>query len=174
MSGRAVGDGEVRPARLEDAAAIAAIHGQGIEERAATFRTEPLPPQEVAKWIDRGQRFPVLVFEDREGLAGAAWVAPYSGAEFYAGVGEYAVYVARRARRRGVGRVLLEATCAEAERLAYWKLVGLLFTTNRPSIELAHACAFRDVGVHRRHGRLEGEWRDVLVVERLLGQAATG
>jgi L-amino acid N-acyltransferase YncA len=167
-----VGGGEVRAARLQDAAAIAAIHAQGIEERTATFRTEPLPPQEVAEWIGRGDRFPVLVYEDREGVAGAAWIVPYAGADFYAGVGEYAVYVARRARGRGVGRELLEAACAQARRLGYWKLVGKLFTTNQPSIELAHACGFRDVGVHHRHGRLDGAWRDVLVVERLLGEAA--
>ncbi len=162
----------MRPARRDDAAAIAAIHAQGIEERTATFRTEPPPAQEVAEWIARGGRFPVLVYEDRDGGAGAAWIVPYAAADFYAGVGEYAVYVAGRARGRGVGRALLEAACAEAGRLGYWKLIGKLFTTNNPSIELAHACGFRDVGVHHRHGRLDGGWRDVLVVERLLGEAA--
>jgi L-amino acid N-acyltransferase YncA len=115
----------------------------------------------------------VLVYEDSDGIAGAAWIVPYSGADFCAGVGEYALYVARRARRQGVGRKLLEAACAQAARLGYWKLIGRLFTTNEPSIELAHACGFRDVGVHHRHGRLDGAWRDVLVVERLIGEAAT-
>jgi hypothetical protein len=28
--------------------------------------------------------------------------------------------------------------------------------------------SWREVGLHLRHGNLEGEWRDVLVVERLL------
>jgi L-amino acid N-acyltransferase YncA len=163
----------VRAAEPRDAAAIAAIHAQGIEERTATFRTEPVPPQGVGEWIERGSRFPVLVYEDSDGIAGAAWIVPYSGADFYAGVGEYALYVARRARRQGVGRKLLEAACAQAARLGYWKLIGRLFTTNEPSIELAHACGFRDVGVHHRHGRLDGAWRDVLVVERLIGEAAT-
>ena len=170
MTEPAVGDGGVRPARPDDAAAIAAIHAQGIEERTATFRTEPPAPREVAEWIARGGRFPVLVYEDRDGVAGAAWVVPYAAADFYAGVGEYAVYVARRARGRGVGRALLEAACAEAARLGYWKLIGKLFTTNDASIELAHSCSFRDVGVHHRHGRLDGDWRDVLVVERLVGE----
>ena len=59
----------------------------------------------------------------------------------------------------------------EAARLGYWKLIAKLFTDNRPSIALGRACGFRDVGVHLRHGRLDGRWRDVLVTERLLGPA---
>jgi L-amino acid N-acyltransferase YncA len=151
---------------------VAAIYNEGIEERSATFRTEPIRAEEVEGWIDHGERFTPLVCEDHQGLAGFIAVRPYAAPRFYEGVGEYGLYVARRARRRGVGRALLNAACAHAARLGYWKLVGKPFTTNRSSIDLAHACGFRDVGVHRRHGRLEGEWRDVLVVERLLGDAA--
>ena len=104
-------------------------------------------------------------------MEGWTRVVAYSDAAFYAGVGEYMLYVERGARGRGAGRALLEAVCAEGARLGYWKLIGKLFTDNRPSIALAHACGFRDVGVHLRHGRLDGEWRDVLVIERLIPEA---
>ena len=60
---------------------------------------------------------------------------------------------------------------AIAEERGTWKVIGLLFTTNAPSIALAHRLGFRDVGVYERHGRLDGEWRDVLLLERLLGEA---
>lgn len=113
-----------------------------------------------------------LVSEDEQGVRALALVVPYAAVAAYGGVGEYMIYVARRARRHGVGRRLLEAACAEAERGGHWKLVGKLFVGNHASIELARRCGFRDVGVHVRHGQLEGEWRDVLVVERLLGPAA--
>ncbi|MFL5820864.1 MAG: arsinothricin resistance N-acetyltransferase ArsN1 family A [Solirubrobacteraceae bacterium] len=163
---------EVRRAQRPDARAIAAIYNQGIEDRVATFRTRPIEAPEVEAWLEAGERFPVLVRESGGAVEGWSRVVPYSESAFYAGVGEYMLYVERRARRRGTGRALLEGVCAEAQRLAYWKLIGKLFTDNRPSIALAHACGFRDVGVHLRHGRLDGEWRDVLVMERLLGEAA--
>ena len=37
---------------------------------------------------------------------------------------------------------------------------------------LARRCGFREVGVYESHGRLDGEWKDLLIVERLLGDAA--
>ena len=95
----------------------------------------------------------------------------YNPRECYRGVGEATVYVERGARGRGIGWRLLEALAVEAERAGYWKLIGRLFPENEASRALLRSCDFREVGVHRRHGRLDGEWRDVLVVERLLGQA---
>jgi phosphinothricin acetyltransferase len=159
---------DVRPATARDAAAIAAIHGQAIEERTATFRTDPPSVGEVEGWLRAGRSFPMLVHDGPAGVVGWVRIVPYSAAEFYVGVGEYVLYVDRDARRRGVGRTLLEAICEEAGRLGYWKLVGKLFADNVPSVAVAHACGFRDVGVHARHGQLDGEWRDVLVVERLI------
>ena len=164
---------EVRPAQARDSARIAEIYNQGIDARVATFRTRPSTPAEVEGWLEAGERFPLLVRESDGAVEGWTRVLPYSEAPFYAGVGEYMIYVERGARRRGAGRALLEAVCGEGARLGYWKLIGKLFTDNRPSIALGHECGFRDVGVHRRHGRLDGEWRDVLVIERLLGPAGT-
>jgi phosphinothricin acetyltransferase len=114
----------------------------------------------------------VLVHEADGCVTGWVRIVPYSAADFYAGVGEYVLYVDRDARRQGVGRGLLEAVCREAAGLGYWKLIGKLFADNAPSVGVARACGFRDVGVHLRHGALDGEWRDVLVVERELGPVA--
>ena len=101
-------------------------------------------------------------------MVGWAAVAAYSDRCVYAGVGEYTIYVDRGARGAGLGRELLEALAGAARDAGYYKLVGKLFTTNAASIALARRCGFREVGVHERHGRLDGEWRDVLVVERSL------
>lgn len=122
--------------------------------------------------MSTGRRFPVLVHERDGAVTGWVRVVPYSPAEFYFGVGEYVLYVDRAIRRQGVGRALLEAACRDAARLGYWKLVGKLFADNAPSIGVARACGFREVGVHVRHGTLDGEWRDVLVVERELDPVA--
>jgi phosphinothricin acetyltransferase len=82
------------------------------------------------------------------------------------------VYVERSARGAGAGARLLEALAKRCEARGFHKLVGKLFTSNEASATLVRRCGFRDVGVHLRHARLEGEWRDVLVVERLLREAA--
>jgi L-amino acid N-acyltransferase YncA len=100
-------------------------------------------------------------------------VGPYDDAShYYSRIGEATLYVDSAARRSGVGRALIEAVAGAAEARGYYKLVGKIFTSNGPSIALVKASGWRVVGVHRRHGRLDGEWKDVLVVERLIGDAA--
>jgi len=160
----------VRRASEADAGAIAAIYAEGIAGRGATFVTEPPAPETVAAWIR--QRGPFLVAERDGGVVGWAALSEYSDVPAYRGVGEFAIYVASRARRAGVGRALLDALCETAEREGRHKVVGKIFPGNEGSMALCRACGFRLVGVHRRHGRLEGRWRDVAVLERLLGPAA--
>ena len=151
----------IRPATTADAPAVAAIYNQGIADRQATFETEPRRPGDL--------QADLLLVAERDGrVVGWAAVAAYSDRCVYAGVGEYTIYVDRGARGTGLGRELLEALAGAARDAGYYKLVGKLFTTNAASIALARRCGFREVGVHERHGRLDGEWRDVLVVERSL------
>ena len=115
---------------------------------------------------------PLLVAADGDAVLGWARVTPYSDRCVYQGVGEYGVYVAASARGGGVGRALLAALCVEAEARGLHKLVGRMFAVNAASRALARAAGFREIGVERRHGRLDGQWRDTVPVERLLGAAA--
>ena len=161
----------VRAAERADAGAIARIWNEGIEERVATFQTRPQRAEEIAAAIERGDL--VIVAERGERIVGWASVGPYDDAhDYYAGIGEATLYVERDARRGGAGRALLERLATEAERRGLYKLIGKIFTSNKASIAMVLACGWREVGTHRRHGRLDGEWKDVLVVERLLGDAA--
>jgi L-amino acid N-acyltransferase YncA len=162
----------IRPARFEDCAPIAAIYTRGIEGRTATFEVRPKGADDIRPWLEEADRFPVLVADDDGAVLGWARVSPYSAVPAYSGVGELQVYVDPAARGRGIGTALMQATFGTAEEAGYWKLVGKLFADNEPSRALLARCGFRDVGLHHRHGRLDGEWRDVLVVERLLGEAA--
>jgi L-amino acid N-acyltransferase YncA len=156
-----------RPARTEDAEAIAAIYNEGIEDRLATFETHPRTTADVARWFDDG--FPLVVVEDAGGVVAWASAAPYRpGREAYAGIGEFSVYVARSERGRGAGRAALEQLVVEARRRGLWKLVSRIFPENEASLALCRSVGFREVGVYRRHAKLDGEWRDVVVVELLL------
>jgi phosphinothricin acetyltransferase len=160
----------VREAATGDADAVAEIFNQGVEDRVATFETNPAGAEDMEAQITAGG---VFLVAERDGvIVGFARVTPYSDPHpYYAGVGEATVYVERGARRSGAGRMLMEAVEVAAEEAGFYKLVGKIFTSNEPSIALLHACGWRDVGVHLRHGRLDGEWKDVLVVERLIGAA---
>ncbi|MGH2950172.1 MAG: arsinothricin resistance N-acetyltransferase ArsN1 family A [Solirubrobacteraceae bacterium] len=159
----------IRPAALPDAPAMARIYNEGIAGRQATFETRTRGADEVVAWL--GERGPVLVADDAGRILGFARVSAYSDREVYAGVGEYGIYVATAARRTGVGARLLHALVPAAEAAGYHKLTAKLFTTNAASLALARRCGFTEVGVHRRHARLDGEWRDVMVVERLIGES---
>ena len=161
-----------RPARPADAAAIARIYNEGIEDRVGTFETEPRTAADVLGWVDAG--YPLVVGENGEGEV-IAWAsaAPYRPSRSaYAGVADFSIYVARGVRGKGAGKATLAALIAEAEARGYWKLVSRVFPENEASLALCRSLGFREVGVYRRHGKLDGVWRDVVIVERLLGEAA--
>jgi L-amino acid N-acyltransferase YncA len=160
----------IRPATADDAAAVVAIYNEGIEDRLATFETRPREQAEVEAWLEDGMPFIVATAGDE--VVGWARVSPYSDRCVYEGVGEHGVYVARAARGRGAGRALLEALCDEAERAGLYKLTSRVFTDNAASRAVHLAAGFDEVGVQRRHGRLDGSWKDCVLVERLLGDAA--
>jgi len=161
-----------RPATREGAAAIARIYNEGIEDRIGTFETEPRSAEAVLGWLDGG--YPLVVCENEAGEV-VAWASapPYRpNRPAYSGVAEFSIYVSRAARGRGAGRATLAALIDEAERRGYWKLVSRVFPENEASLALCRSFGFREVGTYRRHGKLDGEWRDVVIVERLLGEAA--
>lgn len=160
----------VRLARAEDAPAICEIYNEGIADRIATFETEPRTPEQIgAQLTDKGHRFPTVVVE-RDGRV-VAWASagPYRARPAYAGVAEHSVYVARAARGTGAGRAALEAFCRAYAERGFWKIVSRIFPENTASLALHERCGFRVVGVYRRHGKLGDEWRDCVIVEKLLG-----
>jgi L-amino acid N-acyltransferase YncA len=161
----------IRRARASDAERLAEIFNQGIEDRVATFETRRQSPEALTGLIAAAP--PLIVAEIDGAVVGWAKVAAYEDRhDYYAGIGEATLYIAREARGRGIGGALLDALASEAARAGYHKLVGKIFTSNEASIAMVRNCGWREVGVHKRHGQLDGEWKDVLVVERLLGDLA--
>jgi L-amino acid N-acyltransferase YncA len=156
---------QARPARRSDAEAIARIYNEGIEERIATFETRPRTAREIQAWFDDAQ--PIVV-EEGGVVISFANTSAYSPRGCYSGVAEFSVYSARESRGRGAGTLAMEALVEAAEKAGFWKLVSRVFVENEPSRKLLLSLGFREVGVHEKHARLDGVWRDVIVVERLI------
>lgn len=159
----------IRPAEEHDAAAIAEIYNQGILGRQATFETRLRTPEDILATLRAGRgRYPFLVAELDGRVAGWASVSTYRPRECYVGVGEFSIYVHEEARRSGVGRVLLPALIDAARAAGFWKLLSRVFPENTGSLRLATACGFRQVGTYEKHAQLDGVWRDVVIIERLI------
>jgi len=158
-----------RLATVADAAAIAAIYNEGIADRMATFETEPRTAEQLTQQLaDKGDRFPTVVVEREGRVVAWAGAGPYRSRPAYAGVAEHSVYVARAVRGTGAGREALEALCQAYAERGFWKIVSRIFPENTASLALHERCGFRIVGTYQRHGKLEGQWRDCVIVERLI------
>jgi L-amino acid N-acyltransferase YncA len=164
-----------RLATVADAEAIARIYNEGIADRIATFETEPRTAEQLAASLrEKGDRYPTVVVERGGEVVAWAGAGAYRSRPAYAGVVEHSVYVARSARGSGAGRTALEALCRAYAERGFWKIVSRIFPENTASLALHERCGFRVVGTYRRHGKLEGVWRDCVIVETLLGDAAEG
>jgi phosphinothricin acetyltransferase len=142
---------------------VSAIFADGIATGHATFETE-VPSW--GAWNAAHLRSPRLVARTADGVVGWAACTPYSSRAAYAGVAEESVYVAHGARGQGVGRALLGALVERAEQAGIWTLQAGIFPENMGSLRLHLGCGFRVVGVRERLGRLDGAWRDVVLLER--------
>jgi L-amino acid N-acyltransferase YncA len=163
----------IRPALPEDAEAVARIYNHGIAERQATFETRPRTVEEVLGWFAQGRPF-LVATDETATVRGFARLTPYSTRKAYAGIGEHGIYVDPAARGNQIGLQLLNELANAAESAGYYKLTSRIFTTNEASLRLHRRAGFTEVGIQRRHGRLDGEWKDTMLVERLLGEAAAG
>ena len=160
-------------ANVEDAEAIARIYNEGIADRMATFETDARTPEDIARGLrERGERWPTVVVERDGRVIAWASASEYRSRACYSGIGEFSVYVARDARATGAGRVAMDALVSECEGRGIWKLLSRVFPENEPSRKLLAKVGFREVGTYRRHAKLDGEWRDTVIVERLIGEAA--
>ncbi len=155
-----------RLATPADAAAVARIYNQGIAERNATFETRLRSEEEVRAWFDG--RHPIVVVEQEGEVIAFAATFAYSPRACYAGIAEVSLYVERGARRRGAGRLAVTELLDAAEAAGFWKLVSRIFTDNLASRRVAQMLGFREVGIYEKHGCLDGVWRDVVIIERLL------
>jgi L-amino acid N-acyltransferase YncA len=155
-----------RAATIADAQAIAEIYNAGIADRIATFETRLRTPDDIHAWFDG--RHPTVVVEQDGRIIAFASTSTYRSRPCYAGIAEFSVYVDPQSRGHGAGRTAMDALLQAAEAAGFWKLVSRVFVENSASRSLLQSIGFREVGIYEKHGQLDGLWRDVVIVERLI------
>jgi L-amino acid N-acyltransferase YncA len=164
----------IRPAAPADAPAIVAIYNEGIRGRGATFETTERTADDVLTWFDAASAHPFLVAVGADGAV-LGWVraSSYRARACYAGIADFSVYVSVAARGRGVGDALMAAFLPACAGAGLWKVLSRIFPENAASLALCARHGFRTVGTYEKHARLDGVWRDVVIVERLLPENLT-
>jgi L-amino acid N-acyltransferase YncA len=164
-------DPAVRRAEPADAPRIAEIYNEGIRGRQATFETRERTVDDILQWF-HNRRHPILVASHGGTVMGWVAASSYRSRDCYAGVAEFSVYVDGRARGQGVADALMREFLHALEAAGFWKVLSRIFPENTASLALCARHGFRQVGTYHKHARLDGMWRDVVIVERLLGEAA--
>jgi len=156
-------DVTTRAMTAADLAVVRDIYAEGLATRNATFETE-VPRAQVlaAKWLADHR----WVAEIDGRVIGWTAISPVSSRPCYVGVGETSVYVAATARGRGVGKALLWRQVNEADEGGLWTLQTAIFPENRASIALHHSAGYETLAVRSRIARLDGVWRDTVLLER--------
>lgn len=142
---------------------VLAIYQAGIAGGDATFETVA-PDWE--QWDAGHLEAARLVALRGERVAGWAALSPVSARAAYRGVAEVSIYLAPAARGAGIGTRLLAALTVAAEAAGIWTLQATVFPENEATLRLHARAGFRVVGRRERIGRLDGRWRDTLLLER--------
>ncbi|TVP54453.1 MAG: N-acetyltransferase family protein [Gemmatimonadales bacterium] len=153
----------VSPLLPEHWGRVREIYSEGIATGQATFETE-VPDWD--SWRTGHGNHPRLVAKQGSQIVGWAALSPVSDRCAYQGVAEVSVYVKSGHRGKGIGAVLLDSLIEESEKYGIWTLQAGVFPENQASIRLHKRVGFREVGVRERLGRLNGRWRDVVLLER--------
>jgi phosphinothricin acetyltransferase len=153
----------IDPMLAADWPAVRAIYLEGIATRQATFETQA-PSWEA--WDTSHSSSARLIERQDKTIVGWAALSPVSARKVYEGAAEVSVYIAQSQRGVGLGRRLLEALIAASEENGIWSLQAVMFPENSASVALHRSCGFRDVGRRERIARLDGVWRDTILLER--------
>ncbi|MBT2738974.1 arsinothricin resistance N-acetyltransferase ArsN1 family A [Bacillus sp. ISL-7] len=160
----------IRKALESDIISILEIYNQGIEDRIATLEEGTKDYVYIKEWFERHQgRFKVVVAEQDGSVAGWASLNPYSNRAAYDGVADLSIYISRDHRGKGLGKQLLAEIESIAAANGFHKIVLFTFPFNRLGQGLYRKMGYREVGVFQNQGKLDGEFVDVMAMEKLLG-----
>ena len=158
-----------RLASINDLASILKIYNQGIEDRIATLEEDQKDIGYMTEWFyNHNGRFAVIVIQNNDEIVGWASLNPYSNRCAYAGVADLSIYIKRDYRGRGVGSLLLKEIECSAILNQFYKIVLFTFPFNNSGQGLYRKNGYREVGVFKNQGKLDGCFVDVMIMEKIL------
>ena len=159
----------IRPASRDDLEAIRRIYNEGIEDRVATLDTAPKSDEAIMQWWSQhDERYVILVVTEPGEIAGWASLNRFSHRCAHSEIADLSVYVARTHRNKGIGYSLLTRLVNEAREASFHKIVLHALDGNEYGKRLYRKVGFVEVGVFKEHGLLDGQYVDVIAMERLL------
>jgi L-amino acid N-acyltransferase YncA len=159
----------IRESNESDIKSILTIYNQGIEDRIATLETEIKDDTYMRNWFDKHRgRYKVIVAEDKGQIVGWASLNQYNNRSAYDGVADLSVYISRDYRGKGVGKKLLAKLESLAKVNGFHKMILFTFPINQLGQGLYRRMGFREVGVFKNQGKLDGKFVDVMAMEKIL------
>ncbi|WP_255286511.1 MULTISPECIES: arsinothricin resistance N-acetyltransferase ArsN1 family A [unclassified Bacillus (in: firmicutes)] len=159
----------IRSSEESDIKSIQQIYNQGIEDRIATLETEIKDFFYMKEWFEKHNgRYKVIVAESEGQIVGWASLNQYNNRCAYDGVADISVYISREFRGRGIGKKLLEDLKSLAIKNGFHKMILFTFPFNKLGQGLYKKMGFREVGVFKNQGFLDGKFVDVMAMEKLL------
>lgn len=159
----------VRLAEKSDIKQITCIYNQGIADRTATLEADEKTIEDRIVWFEtHDSRHPILVAESEGNVVGYASLNVFNSRCAYSGVVDFSIYIERSFRGKGAGSILLDALIKKAGQLGYHKLVLSALSHNENGKVLYKKFGFREIGIYKEQGILDGKWIDVLVMEKIL------
>lgn len=152
-----------RPLISEDWQRAAEIYSEGISTGNATFE-QSIPAWE--EWDKSHLKTCRIAAEVDKELTGWACLSPVSDRCVYGGVAEASVYISKKHRGKGIGKMLLNKLIEESEREGFWTLQAGVFPENTASLKLIEKLGFRQIGYREKVGKMNGVWRDTILLER--------
>ena len=159
----------LRPASVDDAAALAEMYNHEVEHTTATFDLVPRTLDDQRAWIEaRSGAFAAVVAEIDGQVVGFAALSPYKERAAYRTSVENSVYVRRDRHGEGIGRVLMEHLLDVATASGFHTVLARIEASGTASRRLHTACGFQLVGIEREIGRKFGRWLDVALMQCVL------
>ncbi|PAK42072.1 MULTISPECIES: arsinothricin resistance N-acetyltransferase ArsN1 family A [Peribacillus] len=159
----------IREAIEADLDSIKDIYNQGIEDRIATLETETKDQAYMEEWFaEHNGRYKLIVAEQDGEIVGWSSLNQYNSRKAYKGVADLSVYISRNHRGKGIGGLLLQSIEEHAKENDFNKIVLFTFPFNQIGQGLYRKQGFREVGVFKNQGFMDGEYVDVMAMEKLL------
>lgn len=149
--------------KFQDAGAVLAIYGAGLETRLSTFETT-IPSWD--SWDENHHKHSRFVFEENGKVVGWAALSPVSKRAVYAGVAEVSIYIDPDYFGKKIGSKLMERLIESSENNGIWTLYSSVFPENKATMALHEKFGFRLIGYREKIGKLDGKWRDTMLLER--------